>query len=65
MLLCTGIIQVLNTLGPRDANRRHDKRGELSIDIGVSGKIKDGSYGDPSLECSKECECDSGGVWQA
>lgn len=33
------------------------------MDIGVSGKINDGSYGDASLECSKECECDSGGVW--
>lgn len=34
------------------------------MDIGVSGKINAGSYGEPSLECSKECECDSGGVWQ-
>ena len=33
------------------------------MEIGVSGKIIDGSYGDPALECSNECECDRGGVW--
>lgn len=33
--------------------------GESGIDTGVLGKIIDG---DPALEYSKECECESGGV---
>ena len=41
------------------------KCGDLGIDIGVPGHIIDGSHGDPVLECSKECESDSGGVWQS
>lgn len=34
-------------------------RGESGSEIGVPGKF---SEGDPDLEHSNECECDSGGV---
>ena len=65
MLFGNGIIQIPNNQGCRDPGFRHKNGGELGMEIGVSGKINDGSYGDPPLECSKECECDSGGVWKA
>ena len=35
--------------------------GEVGIETGVLGNIIDG---DPALEYSNECECESGGVWQ-
>lgn len=37
-------------------------RGESGIETGVLGNI---TVGDPALEYSKECECESGGVWQS
>lgn len=40
---------------------RMTKRGESGIEAGVPGKPIDG---EPPLEYSNECECDSGGVWQ-
>lgn len=36
-------------------------KGESGIDTGVPGKVNDG---DPALEYSNECECESGGVCQ-
>lgn len=36
--------------------------GEFGIDTGVLGNIIDG---DPALEYSNECECESGGVWRS
>ena len=39
-------------------------RGDSDIDAGVIGSIEGGSDGELALECSYECECDRGGVWQ-
>lgn len=38
--------------------------GDAGIDAGVIGKVEEGSEGEHALECSYECECDRGGVWQ-
>ncbi len=39
-------------------------RGDPGNDPGVIGHSEDGSDGELALECSYECECDRGGVWQ-
>ena len=39
---------------------RKASRGDSDSETGVPGNINDG---DVSLEWSKECECESGGVW--